>query len=671
MLGPHYTLKSSTKKKGKKGGNIAIDFYDQGDSRCSSSVGQHTHDELKNASLVNIKFAGIEGDGSLSTNLNTAKKGALRMAEGVRHPGVRKGGKNKRPVSRHHMQTMKSSVGNSKKNPRSKSNYHTTDFRTGAQFRENGLDQASFHQSIYKLREMIQQNEHQSKGRKSKKRKAVKNDRNYSSNMKGRLDQSYTGDLTPNSFFCTDYRFDDSTTITSFEDHLRKRIQELDSDRQNSVDPGTISDKTTATVHMDEKRIALLNQSLEELGEHMPQLASLFYLLRDGYEDSTRRIMMGERGKMNQLSEEVIRLQKEIKQLKNDKRQVDLQKYSKLEVKNKMLESQLRQQEMSHSLDLKHVEDVSKRQVEKFKKEAEKYKQEKCNLMKEIKRMRKWEEQIVERIDLDELDLHTDRLGGLFPPQTDRPSSANRSDTEAPVPPLDFQRIYEWREALNAEEEEEEEGELDEEEEDDVHTENREFFYDGTEIDSTASDKRKDSLERRKEEIIALLNDEEGEGDESETLNHEAQSETKSLPAFAIQSDPGHPIQIENNQSESEEEIPAFIQNVEGSNIEDMIESESGQVMFDQEHSRRIDLEEEESATSRKTESDKILMGESADSSVLDVTEPAEPISMPSLKLSNLNQKPFQEEFMDLHDEFSESWRQQIAKDTKGENINQ
>lgn len=205
MLGPHYTLKSSTKKKPKKGGNIAIDFYDQGDSRCSSSVGQHTHDELKNASLVNIKFAGIEGDGSLSTNLNTAKKGALRMADGVRHPGVRKGGKSKRPVSRHHMQTMKSSVGNSKKNPRSKSNYHTTDFRTGAQFRENGLDQASFHQSIYKLREMIQQNEHQSKGRKNKKRKAVKNDRNYSNNMKGRLDQSYTGDLTPNSFFCTDY----------------------------------------------------------------------------------------------------------------------------------------------------------------------------------------------------------------------------------------------------------------------------------------------------------------------------------------------------------------------------------------------------------------------------------------------------------------------------------
>jgi len=59
------------------------------------------------------------------------------MTDGARHLGVRKGGqKSKRPVSRHHMQTMKTSVVNSKKNPRSKSNYppmkgghyNTTDF---------------------------------------------------------------------------------------------------------------------------------------------------------------------------------------------------------------------------------------------------------------------------------------------------------------------------------------------------------------------------------------------------------------------------------------------------------------------------------------------------------------------------------------------------------------
>jgi len=41
---------------------------------------------------------------------------------------------------------------------------------------------------------------------------------------------------------------------------------------------------------------------------------------------------------------------------------------------------------------------------------------EKANLLRDIRRMRKWEEQIVERIDLDELGLHTDRLGVLFPP---------------------------------------------------------------------------------------------------------------------------------------------------------------------------------------------------------------------------------------------------------------
>jgi len=58
----------------------------------------------------------------------------------------------------------------------------------------------------------------------------------------------------------------------------------------------------------------------------MPSLSNLFFTLRDEYEDATRRIMTGDRVQMNQLSEEVIRLQRETKKLRAEKRSVDLQK---------------------------------------------------------------------------------------------------------------------------------------------------------------------------------------------------------------------------------------------------------------------------------------------------------------------------------------------------------
>jgi len=56
------------------------------------------------------------------------------------------------------------------------------------------------------------------------------------------------------------------------------------------------------------------------------------------------------------------------------------------------------------------------------------------------------------------------------------------------VPALDFSKIYEWREQQNEEEGEEMEVEEEEfEEESDVRTEFKDFFYNGTEIESQIS----------------------------------------------------------------------------------------------------------------------------------------------------------------------------------------
>ncbi len=77
-VGPHYTLKASTKKKKKRN---PLDFYDQ-DSRCSSSFGVQpivTQEalETKNLSLVNIslkrptlKIAGMDADGSVNSSFS-------------------------------------------------------------------------------------------------------------------------------------------------------------------------------------------------------------------------------------------------------------------------------------------------------------------------------------------------------------------------------------------------------------------------------------------------------------------------------------------------------------------------------------------------------------------------------------------------------------------------
>ncbi len=220
-----------------------------------------------------------------------------------------KRGKNKRPVSRHHMQTMKTC----KKNLRSKSNYppglkaahyNTTEFRAGAtQFRESIMEKPKpANQSIYKLRQMIQQNQKQSNRRKSKKSK--KHDRNPRYDQPAfdppaRFGQlSYAGDLTPKTFFCSDY-LPKQQLFGTVEGQLRRRIAALESEGHFSNERGTLSDATTATVRIDEQRVAVLNRALEELAESTPAGQSLFYLLRDGFEDSTRRLMTGEREKLN------------------------------------------------------------------------------------------------------------------------------------------------------------------------------------------------------------------------------------------------------------------------------------------------------------------------------------------------------------------------------------
>eukprot|EP00343_Euplotes_focardii_P001999 CAMPEP_0205804756 /NCGR_PEP_ID=MMETSP0205-20121125/7769_1 /ASSEMBLY_ACC=CAM_ASM_000278 /TAXON_ID=36767 /ORGANISM="Euplotes focardii, Strain TN1" /LENGTH=118 /DNA_ID=CAMNT_0053074871 /DNA_START=217 /DNA_END=573 /DNA_ORIENTATION=+ len=92
------------------------------------------------------------------------------------------------------------------------------------------------------------------------------------------------------------------------------------------------------------------------------------------------------------------------------------------------------------------------------------------------------------------------------------------------VPKLDFEKLFQYREHEFDDNDEEEFDE--EEEEEDLLTENEQFMFNGTQLDTLASKARKEELEVRKEDVIAILNktyaDEENEvGLELDSLNNE------------------------------------------------------------------------------------------------------------------------------------------------------
>lgn len=73
------------------------------------------------------------------------------------------------------------------------------------------------------------------------------------------------------------------------------------------------------------------------------------------------------------------------------------------------------------------------------------------------------------------------------------------------VPKLDFEKIYAWREQQDLDDMQEDDPE-EEEEEEELLTENEKFMPKGSELQTDASLARKNELEKRKEDVIAVLN---------------------------------------------------------------------------------------------------------------------------------------------------------------------
>ena len=117
--------------------------------------------------------------------------------------------------------------------------------------------------------------------------------------------------------------------------------------------------------------------------------------------------------------------------------------------------------------------------------------------------MCKREEAILERLDLDDIDLVTERLK-IFQGGYSGENSIKKFKSK--VPKLDFTKIFEWRDHVNRDESEEEEEE---------------------EYISSESFKRREELQRRKEEVIAILNKTYAEEEEEEE-EHDSERDLES-----------------------------------------------------------------------------------------------------------------------------------------------
>lgn len=103
------------------------------------------------------------------------------------------------------------------------------------------------------------------------------------------------------------------------------------------------------------------------------------------------------------------------------------------------------------------------------------------------------------KLDLEQYDLRSsdfDKIKSIRRPN--RPYLAQ-------IPKLDIQKVVEWKQEVNVSSSSE--GEDDEDEEEDLLSENIKYLPIGSALNSNMSMSRKQSLFRRKEEVIDALND--------------------------------------------------------------------------------------------------------------------------------------------------------------------
>ena len=307
---------------------------------------------------------------------------------------------------------------------------------------------------------------------------------------------------------CSKYsNLSDNNTSKTVDPQFKKRVNYLQSSNDSMIHTKQIGSLETknnglipSAIDSFENNFERVAEPLEEIARINPNMIPLLKIARKGFEEACHRIITEEHTcaneNMHKLKQELSLAKRERNLIQKEKetaeRDADRYKNDIRDLQNVIKKLKLENKTLNNQA--KKYTDIDRR----FKKLEVENKQMKL-LLDDI---RNKDFDILRKLDLDEYNLTSDDLRS----EGNRKYKKGVETKGHPlVPKLDFKKIYEWRDQQQLDDAQEDDQE-EEEEEEELLTENEKFLFKGSELQSNASINRKEELEKRKEDVIAILN---------------------------------------------------------------------------------------------------------------------------------------------------------------------
>ena len=264
--------------------------------------------------------------------------------------------------------------------------------------------------------------------------------------------------------------------ISKIEKSMKKQIKIIESKKQLNGTPegNTIRYRTD----FEERKVGWILKSLKDVAELHPASTHFFNMVKEGVEDCLQRLLSREKFKNICLLDSFTKAEKELKKERIEREVLECQ-YTEMQERAKQM----------HKLDQEYRR--LKLQEAEVDKEEDKYHEQ-------LDWLRNREEEVIKRLDSEEIDLLTERLD-IYGVDTQKPwLNELKKSKYLSIPPLDMNKLQEMKDM------EEEEYEEEEEEEEDYKEELKNYTQDSSFICS--ENERMDELKKRKDQVIALLN---------------------------------------------------------------------------------------------------------------------------------------------------------------------
>ena len=275
-------------------------------------------------------------------------------------------------------------------------------------------------------------------------------------------------DQSPTSFLFQDrMNFDDdeqimqymqdsvllSNQLSNIEKSLKKQVKVIDS--QKSKSENYDDESTKFSTEIEESKVNLFVRSLNDISNLHPSSCQLFTTIKEGIDDCLQRLLSREKFKDICLQDSLNKAKKEL---------------TKEQVEREALECQYF--EMQERTKVTKKLDSEQRQLESHLSQLE---NDEKNYHDQISWLHSREDEIIKRLDLNEIDLVTERLD-IYGVKKSHHSSSKKP-RKYKVPKLNFAKLYEMQEQEDQEYESEEE---EQEPEEDVMSSQKKYLNDGS-----------------------------------------------------------------------------------------------------------------------------------------------------------------------------------------------